>query len=1189
MSPKKTDTSATMVDNKRKAYNHLMKILDQGGMNKRIFATYLDNLGFNYNVNSIENWMSRGLPKKPGLLHAITHILVDNIASKHHCTTTDIVTFLVLAGIQLNEIQTIATLFPPDEFKEALLRYLPDLSYTPNDGPFPCNIPIQRTSFIGRQHEQQQIKALLSNSPLLTLWGTGGCGKTRLALHIAHELHTTFRHGTCFVDLSIIRDPTLVPAEIARVLKLSTTEGKTLLESLKDYLRNRHGLMILDNFEHVIEAAPLLSDLLDAAPMLHILVTSREPLNLYEEQQYEIPPLELPTCPLKATDQQHSTDTLMQSAAIQLFIERARLVNVDFALTHDNAQAIVEICTHLEGLPLMIELVAARTPLFTPQAMVQQISNQLKLAESGWRNKHQRQQSARNLIGWSYNLLTPDEQTMFTRLAVFVGSFTILAAQAICTLPEDHVSPMAYGLETLVKKSLLRQTEETDHEPRFVMLKTIHEYALELLIQSDEYTLLRQRHATYYATLIEQSAESFWGAEQNAWLSYLDNEHDNVHETLSWFLQQGDAEKVVLICAALEPFWYWNGYQREGCRWLEQVLTCDTLSEEGRAKALDELGGLLWVQGDYQQAQHMSTQSLTLWKKLGNNEGILEALNTLGLVAEFQGDLERAITIYEEGMLLRRQSGTPRRIAIGLGNLGDAKLYLWPDKPEQAIHHFNESLEHYETSGDKRGIADMLVSLGDAALFQADYAQARQHYHKSLLLYQETHPNKKRVVRCLERLAEVVRIQGKPEQSAHLLGTAKALREQIETPLPPVYVSYNHYTTDMSRVRLGDIAFKKAWDIGQSMSLEQAMEYAIHISHPQVALHYWHMQDSHAAWVCERPTREDSPHIRSVLYSPIADTNVQCTAIIPSWHATTPAGTWIEVHLRFRIGTRWSTFYPMALWDNALDNSQRRSIAAPGDNDGIVDTDVLCIHTPANAAQARILLCADTTTTAPTFYSLTLCLTAKRQRLISAEYNTRHIAPLPTTPQLTLPPFSQYSYEHGEDWCSPTALAMVLGYWYTQTGSAPLHPFTSPDCVPTLIVPMVYDSAYGTGNWSCNTAYASTLGLRAYVTELHTLHQVARWLECGVPIICSLSWNVNELDHVPIPASNGHLLVIVGITQDGHVHVADPAGADTANVARTYDARQFTACWQRHSAGIVYLLYPPTWQTPNPGEDDAWV
>lgn len=1189
MSPKKTDEPATTVDNRRNAYNHLLKMLDQGGMSKRTFAMCLQDNKFTYNINSIENWMARGLPKKPGLLRAITHILVDNIAAKGRCTTAEIVTFLALAGIQLDEIQTIASLFPPDEFKEALLRYLPDLSYTPNDGPFPCTIPTQRTSFIGRQHEQRQIKALLSNSPLLTLWGTGGCGKTRLALHIAHELHTTFRHGTCFVDLSIIRDPALVPAEIARVLKLSTTEGKTILENLKDYLHNRHGLMILDNFEHVIEAAPTLSDLLDAAPMLHILVTSREPLNLYEEQQYEIPPLELPTCSLKATDQQHSTDTLMQSAAIQLFVERARLVNIDFALTNDNAQAIVEICTHLEGLPLMIELVAARTPLFTPQAMVQQISHQLQLAESGWRNKHQRQQSARNLIGWSYNLLTPDEQTIFTRLAVFVGSFTIPAAQAICTLPEDHMPPMAYGLEMLVKKSLLRQTEGTDQEPRFVMLKTVHEYALELLGQSDTYTHLRQRHATYYATLIEESAEAFWGAQQNAWWSYLDNEHDNVHETLTWFLQQGEAEKVVHICAALEPFWYWNGYQREGCRWLEQVLMCDTLPEESRAKALDELGGLLWVQGDYQQAQHMSTQSLTLWKKLGNNEGILEALNTLGLVAEFQGDLERAITIYQEGMLLRRESGTPRRIAVGLGNLGDAELYLWPDKPKQAIQRFNESLELYQASGDKRGIADMLVSLGDAALFQADYAQARQHYHNSLLLYQATHANKKRVVRCLERLAEVVRIQGKPEQSAHLLGATKALREQIETPLPPVYASYNHYTTDMSRVRLGDIAFKKAWHAGQSMSLDQAMEYAIQISTPQIALHHWHMQDSHAAWVCERPSPKDPPHTRSVLYSPITDTNVQCTTIIPSWHATTPNGTWIEVHLRFRIGEQWSTFYRMAVWDSIPSPSQRRSISAPGDNNGTVDTDVLCINTPTNAIQARILLCADTNTIAPTFYSLALCLTAKRQRLTSAEYNARHIAPLPTTPRLTLPAFSQYSYEHGEDWCSPTALAIVLGYWYNQTGSAHLHPFTSPDCVPTLVVPMVNDPAYGTGNWSFNTAFASTLGLQAYITQLHTLHQVARWLQAGVPVICSLSWNLNELDHAPIPVSNGHLLVVVGITEDRHVHVADPAGADAASVARTYDARQFTACWQRHSAGIVYLLYPPTWQTPNPSEDDAWV
>ena len=423
------------------------------------------------------------------------------------------------------------------------------------------NLPAQPTPLIGRERELDDVLALMRSPDvrMLTFTGPGGTGKTRLGLQAAAELMDEFEDGVFFVALAAIADPTLVAPAIARTLGLTESGNQPLEERLKSYLRDRQTLLVLDNFEHILESAPLLDALLSAASELRVLATSRTALKLYGEHEYLVPPLSLP-------DPQSilSLESLTQYEAIRLFVDRARAIRPDFSLTEENAPAVVEICARLDGLPLVLELAAARIKLLPPQAMLSRLGDRLKLLTGGARNLPERQRTLRNAIAWSYEMLDEGEKTLFARLAVFSGGSTLEGIEAVCDPQGDLPVEALEGVSSLLDKSLLRQEEGQGAEPRLMMLETIREFASQRLEESGEAEQLRKSHADYCIALAEEAEAGLQGSEQESWLERLDPEHDNMRSALAWAMEQGMTELGLFLAGALRPFWYARGYLDEG-------------------------------------------------------------------------------------------------------------------------------------------------------------------------------------------------------------------------------------------------------------------------------------------------------------------------------------------------------------------------------------------------------------------------------------------------------------------------------------------------------------------------------------------------------------------------------------------------------------------------------------------------
>ena len=456
------------------------------------------------------------------------------------------------------------------------------------------NLPLQATPLIGREREVEAVCGLLRSpeTRLLTLLGPGGTGKTRVGLQVAAELVDDFEDGVFFVPIAAITDPTLVAPTIARVLGLSEGGARPAEELLEGYLRDRQTLVLLDNFEQVLEAAPVVDRLLSTAAGLKILATSRTPLGLYGEYEFPIPPLSLPD-----PESLPPLENLTEYAAVRLFVERASAVRPDFSLAEDNAPAVVEICERLDGLPLAIELAAARIKLLPPQVLLDRLGNRLKILTGGARNLPERQRTLRNAIEWSYELLDEGEKMLFGRLGVFSSGATLEAMEAVCDAEGDLPTDVFEGASSLLDKSLLRQEEGAGGEPRFLMLETIHEFADEKLEGSWEAEAVRRSHAEYFLALAEGAEPMLWGAEDAAWLERLEQEHDNMRAALSWAIGHEEGELALRVGAALRWFWYMEGYYGEGRRWLEAALGMDwgAAAAEARARALEGVGWLAYA------------------------------------------------------------------------------------------------------------------------------------------------------------------------------------------------------------------------------------------------------------------------------------------------------------------------------------------------------------------------------------------------------------------------------------------------------------------------------------------------------------------------------------------------------------------------------------------------------------------
>ena len=529
----------------------------------------------------------------------------------------------------------------------------------------PHNLPVQPTALIGRERELDALRDLLLREEvrLLTLTGPGGTGKTRLGLQLAADLLDHFEDGACFVPLAPISDPSLVASTVAQTLGIREVGGGPILDSLKDYLRDKNLLLLLDNFEQILPAAPLVADLPGACPGLKVLVTSRATLHLRGEKEFPVPPLALPD-----PERLPPVEALSQYASVALFAERARDVKGDFGLTDDNAPAVAEICHRLDGLPLAIELAASRIKLLAPAAMLARLERRLPLLTGGARDLPARQQTLRDTMAWSYDLLDEAEQRLFRRLAVFMGGCPLDAAEAVCNAEGDLGLDVLDGLGALVEQSLARQLKGADGEPRFRMLETVREYGLEQLEASGELGQTRQAHAEHYLALAEAAEPELRGPEQAGWLARLEAEHDNLRAALEWAVERDAGELGARLGAALWRFWSVRGYLTEGRARLGGVLARagPSVGPATRARVLDGLAHLTRLQGDYRVARALCEQSLAIRRELGDRRGIATSLHDLGMVAYERGDYRAARALYEESLAILRELGYRSRIATAL-------------------------------------------------------------------------------------------------------------------------------------------------------------------------------------------------------------------------------------------------------------------------------------------------------------------------------------------------------------------------------------------------------------------------------------------------------------------------------------------------------------------------------------------
>jgi predicted ATPase/class 3 adenylate cyclase/Tfp pilus assembly protein PilF len=639
------------------------------------------------------------------------------------------------------------------------------------------NLPVQLTAFVGREHELEEARRRLAQPDvrLLTLTGPGGTGKTRLALRVADELAADYPDGVWFVALAAVMNPSLVAATIAETLGLRETPGESVVDTLRAYLRPKRLLLVLDNFEHVVVAAPLVADLLASCPALQVLATSRGSLRITGEHELLVPPLALPD-----VERGVQLDEVLASEAVRLFVDRARAVRPDFALTDRNAGVVATICRLLDGLPLAIELAAARVRLLPPEAILARLDNRLGLLTGGGRDRPERQQTLRAAIAWSHDLLDPTEQALFRRLAVFVGGWTFEAAEAIANAPGPPSISVIDCLGALNDNSLIRVEEGGPDglaDPRFSMLQTVREFGLEQLATSSESDAVHEAHSAYFLDLAAEAEPHLTGADSVQWLDRLETDHDNVRAALDWLRGRDGLERAVRMAAAPWRFWWLRGHISEGRTELDATLSADGASSHTAewATALDGAGVLAETQGDYARADELHEDALTLSRQLGNREGIARALGNLGVVAFDQGDGERATSLLEESLALARETGNRLLIATALNDLGS--IAFAQSDFAQAESLFQESLGLRRKIGNRIDIARSLNNLGATAYGHGDFANARRLFAESLDLYRDS-GDKWGMAGALISLAEVTRREGDVARAASLLEESLALFQE---------------------------------------------------------------------------------------------------------------------------------------------------------------------------------------------------------------------------------------------------------------------------------------------------------------------------------------------------------------------------------------------------------------------------
>ncbi len=727
----------------------------------------------------------------------------------------------------------------------------------------PSNLPVQRTAFVAREHEESTLTQLLSRPDvrLATLTGPGGIGKTRLALQVAQKIADQFPGGVCFVALSSVRDGGLIASAIAQAVGVHESGNQTPQERLKEYLGglDQPLLLLLDNFEHLVVSAPLVAQLLGAGPKLKIIITSQAPLHIYGEHEFPVPPLALPN-PKSIP----ALDVLSRIPAVALFVERAQAVKHEFALTKENATSVAAICARLDGLPLAIELAAARIKLLSPSAMLARLESRLNLLTGGALDLPTRQQTLRGTVDWSYGLLNSAEQTLFRRLSVFSGGCSLEAAEAVCDTRGDLSLDALDGMASMVDKSLAQHVEQSEAETRFFMLSTIREYALERLKESADESSTRRAHAAYYLVLAEEGAEDLVAHPE--WFDRFDVEHDNFRQALDYLTRTRDASWGLRLGVALFRFWETREYLTEGREAINRLLAL----EEGRAfpkvraRLLFAAAVLAGEQGDYPAAQRLFEESLDICLELDDNRGVAVALNALAVSARDRGDLNLTSLLFERCVAIWKDLGDTADIARALSNL--ANVMKLKGEYARASALYDECLVLFRKAGDQAGAAWTLNYLGDVARERADLTAARSYCEQSLAafrllrddwgiasvlsdlaslscdqgrnaealrLYGESIRifqglgHRRGMARVLEDLAVSAAAQSNAELSLHVAGAAAALRHRLGTPLHAAELPRLEKALDFARRSLGDAAGLTAWMEGWEMPFEQAVKEAL--------------------------------------------------------------------------------------------------------------------------------------------------------------------------------------------------------------------------------------------------------------------------------------------------------------------------------------------------------------------------
>ncbi len=720
--------------------------------------------------------------------------------------------------------------------------------------PFPNNLPQPLASFIGREQEIAEVKRLLTVTRLLILTGMGGAGKTRLSLKVASDLVDDYPGGIWFVDLAQLEDPTLLPQAVASTLGIREESGRPLLEILSSAIGSSPILVLLDNCEHLVEACASLADtLLRACPNLRILATSRHVLGVPGEVAWPVPPLSLPN-----PKENLPIERMLQCDAIQLFVGRALLRRLDFALTPANAQAVAQLCFQLEGIPLAIELAAARINVLSVEEIVNRLDQRFRLLSSRTQGTPNRHQTLTALMDWSYDLLSDSERLLFRSLAVFAGGFTRQAVETVCAGEIDEYEIIEL-LSQLVDKSLVIM-HEVKGKSRYRMLETVRQYAWDKgTIDDGRWTIdnaqrqglypsqvhipsatLRESHMLYFLQLVEEAEPHLMGADQDEWLQRLEEEHDNMRVALTWARENGEKMAGLRMAGALWRFWRVRGYYSEG---REQLTNMLSLADEGRrtndktssivlrpasddgntvyAKALLGAGSMALEQGDYRAATPLFEKSLALYRDLGDRQAIGLLLNILGIVAWNQEDVDHAQAFYEESLAIRRELGDDQGIASSLSNLGNI---AWGQGDySRASSLYRESFDIQQKLGNKWGMAMSLGNLGLVAHDEGDYSNARRLHKESLAIRQEL-GDKIGTAWCLENLARAAAAERKVAYAARLWGAAEALREAVGAPLPPADRTGYERDVAAARALCGEDAFAKAWAEGRATPSEEAID-----------------------------------------------------------------------------------------------------------------------------------------------------------------------------------------------------------------------------------------------------------------------------------------------------------------------------------------------------------------------------